>query len=91
MKTNDRVLRYFFADGDSDKFRKTLADCAENGYDGLFLSHGGEDYSYEFITDVSKKYKDLKIVTFDAVFKDKDGELQKINGVTQSFQDDDNV
>ncbi len=43
------------------------------------------------LQDVSKKYKALKIVTFYAVFKDKDGELQKINGVTQSFQDDDNV
>lgn len=78
----------FFTDGDNDKFKETVLNCAENGYDGLFLSHGGEDYSYEFITGLSEEYKDMKIVTFDTVFKDENGETQKINGVTQIFQDD---
>lgn len=78
----------FFTDGDNDKFKETVKKCAENGYDGLFLSHGGEDYSYELITGLSEEYKDLKIVTFDTVFKNKDGEIKKIDGVTQIFQDD---
>lgn len=78
----------FFTDGDNDKFKETVKDCAENGYDGLFLSHGGEDYSYELITNILAEYPDLKIVTFDTVFKNADGETQKIDGVTQIFQDD---
>lgn len=78
----------FFTDGDSNRFRKAIENCAENGYDGLFLSHGGEDYSYELITNLLEKYPKLKIVTFDTIFKDENGETQKIDGVTQIFQDD---
>ena len=78
----------FFTNGDDEKFRETAVKCAGDGYDGLFLSHGGESYSYELVTDLLSEYPDLKIVTFDTIFQDSDGATQKIEGVTQIFQDD---
>ncbi len=78
----------FFSDGDDTAFRNRIITCAENGYDGLFLSHGGEDYSYTFLTSLLESYPNLKIVTFDTEFKDAWGNTQKIEGVTQFFQDD---
>ena len=78
----------FYSDGDDEVFKKQITDCAESGYDGLFLSHGGEAYSYRFLSDLLQKYPDLKIVTFDTQFKDENGEAQTIEGVTQFFQDD---
>lgn len=78
----------FFSDGDDAAFQNYISTCAADGYDGLFLSHGGEDYSYTFLNNLLKEYPDLKIVTFDTQFKDADGETQKIEGVTQFFQDD---
>ncbi len=78
----------FYSDGDDEAFKKQITDCAESGYDGLFLSHGGEAYSFNFLSDLLKEYPDLKIVTFDTQFKDENGEIQTIEGVTQFFQDD---
>ncbi len=78
----------FFSNGDDGKFKKYITDCAKKGYNGLFLSHGGEDYSYEFLQKLCKAYPDLRIVTFDTQFKDASGKPQKIDGVTQFFQDD---
>ncbi len=78
----------FFSNGDDTAFQNYISTCASGGYDGLFLSHGGQDYSYTFLTDLLKKYPELKIVTFDTQFKDSAGQTQKIEGVTQFFQDD---
>ncbi len=38
----------FFCNGSDEKWMETVRQCAEEGYDGLLLSHGGEEYSYEF-------------------------------------------
>ncbi len=78
----------FFSEGDDTAFQNYISTCAAGGYDGLYLSHGGQDYSYTFLVDLLKDYPDLKIVTFDTQFRDDAGETQKIEGVTQFFQDD---
>ena len=38
----------FFCDGSDEQWQDTVAQCAAEGYDGLLLSHGGEDYAYSF-------------------------------------------
>ncbi|MGO5115434.1 substrate-binding domain-containing protein [Candidatus Avoscillospira sp. LCP25S3_F1] len=78
----------FFCDGSDTKWQDTVSQCAASGYDGLLLSHGGQNYAYTFLTDLLKDYPDLKIVTFDTPFKDSNGEVQTIDGVTQFFQQD---
>lgn len=78
----------FFSGGDDGAFQNYISACAAEGYDGLFLSHGGQDYSYTFLTNLLEEYPKLKIVTFDTEFKDSSGETRKIEGVTQFFQDD---
>ena len=60
----------FFSDGDDTVFKNDITECAEDGYDGLFLSHGGQEYSYEFLTELLEDYPELKIVTFDTQFEE---------------------
>ena len=52
------------------------------------VSHGGQEYAYDFLTGILEQYPDLKIVTFDTPFKDANGETARIEGVTQFFQQD---
>ena len=78
----------FFCDGSDEKWRETVEQCAAEGYDGLLLSHGGQDYAYTFLSDIKEQYPDLKLVTFDTQFYDENGQEQKIDGVTQYFQQD---
>lgn len=78
----------FFSDGDDTAFQNYISTCAAGDYDGLYLSHGGQDYSYTFLTELLQDHPDLKIVTFDTQFKDASGQEQTIDGVTQFFQDD---
>ena len=78
----------FFSDGDDTTFQNYISTCAAGDYDGLYLSHGGQDYSYTFVTEILRDNPDLKIVTFDTQFKDASGQVQTIDGVTQFFQDD---
>ena len=76
-----------YSEGDDEAFKKQITDCAENGYDGLFLSHGGEAYSFMFLSDLLKEYPELKIVTFDTQFKDENGEIKTILYMThQGFR-----
>lgn len=78
----------FFSGGDDENWEDAILRYAEQGYDGLILSHGGSSYSYDFLTGLLNEYKDLKIVTFDTQFVDSKGDQMKIDGVTQVFQDD---
>ena len=78
----------FFCGGSDTTWQDTVSQCAAAGYDGLLLSHGGQNYAYTFLTDLLAQYPDLKIVTFDTPFKDLNGQEQKIEGVTQFFQQD---
>ena len=78
---------FFFCDGYFNKWQDTIRTCAEAGYDGLVVSHGNQDGSYVFLKEIHDSYPDMKIVTFDTQFYT-DGEYQKIDGVTQMFQQD---
>jgi ABC-type sugar transport system substrate-binding protein len=78
---------YFFCDGDFNTWQDTIRTCASAGYDGLLVSHGNQDGSYVFLKEITEQYPDLKIVTFDTQFYT-DGEYQKLDGVTQMFQQD---
>lgn len=78
----------FFSNGDDTAFQNYISTCAVGGYDGMYLSHGGQDYSYTFLKLLLAQYPELKIVTFDTQFRDASGQVQEIEGVTQFFQDD---
>ena len=78
----------FFCSDNAEEWQTRIETCAAAGYDGLMVSHGGQEYAWQFLTDILAKYPDLKIVTFDTPFKDANGETAKIEGVTQFFQQD---
>lgn len=78
----------FFCDGSDEAWRDTVTRCAEEGYDGLLLSHGGQDYAYPFLSELKESYPELEVVTFDTLLVDDAGEAQTIDGVTQFFQQD---
>ena len=78
----------FFCDDNAETWRDRISQCADAGYDGLMVSHGGQEYAWSFLSSVLETHPDLKIVTFDTPFKDENGEVAKIDGVTQFFQQD---
>lgn len=78
----------FFCGGSDAQWQDTISQCAAAGYDGLLLSHGGQNYAYTFLKDLLAQYPALKIVTFDTQFKDSSGQTQTLEGVTQFFQQD---
>lgn len=78
----------FFCGGSDTQWRITIARCAAAGYDGLLLSHGGQDYAYTFLQDLLEQYPELKLVTFDTQFRDGSGRTRTLDGVTQFFQQD---
>ena len=64
----------FFCGGSDAQWQDTISQCAAAGYDGLLLSHGGQNYAYTFLKDLLEQYPDLKIATFDTQFKDSSGQ-----------------
>jgi simple sugar transport system substrate-binding protein len=78
----------FFCNDSADTWKNTIEQCAAGGYDGLMVSHGGQEYAWDFLTGILEQYPDLKITTFDTPFKDANGEVAKIDGVVQFFQQD---
>ncbi len=78
----------FFCDNNAEDWKNRIETCAAAGYDGLMVSHGGQEYAWSFLSDVLSRYPDLKIVTFDTPFKDDSGNVAKIDGVMQFFQQD---
>lgn len=78
----------FFCGGSDAQWQDTISQCAAAGYDGLLLSHGGQNYAYTFLKGLLEQYPDLKLVTFDTQFKDSSGQTQTLDGVTQFFQQD---
>ena len=77
-----------FCGGSDQVWRDTITSYAQQGYDGLLISHGGQDYAYPFLQQLLQDYPHLKIVTFDTLFLDQQGQPQKLPGVTQFFQQD---
>ncbi len=78
----------FFCEDSDEEWKNRILQCAKDGYDGLLVSHGGEDYAWEFLTGVLKEYPNLKIATFDTSFRNEKGETEAIDGVVQLFQQD---
>lgn len=73
----------FIAENDDAKFQELVAQAIQKDYDGLIISHGKKDYSYDMLKPAIDK--GLKVVTFDTVI-DKDG--KSIPEITTTFQDD---
>lgn len=79
---------YFFCDDDAEKMQDRIRQCADAGYDGLMISHADHEWAWTFLNEILEGHPDLKIVTFDTPFEDENGEVAKIDGVTQFFQRD---
>jgi len=73
----------FIADNDDAKFQELVAQAIAKGYDGLIISHGKKDYSYDMLKPAVDK--GIKVVTFDTVIE-KDG--KGLPEITRTFQDD---
>jgi len=73
----------FIADNDDAKFQELVAQAIQKGYDGLIISHGKKDYSYDMLKPAVDK--GIKVVTFDTVIE-KDG--QTLPEITTTAQDD---
>jgi len=74
----------FTADGDDVRFQDIVNQCAQRGYNGMIISHGKPQYSYDLVKSVVAK--GIKVVTFDTVIKDSAG--NGIPDVTTMFQSD---
>ena len=46
----------FFCGGSDAQWQDTVEQCAAAGYDGLLLSHGGQNYAYTFLKDLLERY-----------------------------------
>ncbi len=77
------VVDTFIADNDDAKFQELVAQAIQKGYDGMIISHGKKDYSYDMLKPAVDK--GMKVVTFDTVI-DKDG--KNLPEITTTFQDD---
>ncbi len=73
----------FIADNDDAKFQELVDQAIAKGYDGLVISHGKKDYSYDMLKPAVDK--GIKVVTFDTVIE-KDG--KGLPEITRTFQDD---
>ena len=77
------VVDTFIADNDDAKFQELVAQAITKGYDGLIISHGKADYSYDMLKPAIDA--GMQVVTFDTVIE-KDGET--LPTITTTFQDD---
>ncbi len=77
------VVDTFIADNDDVKFQDLVAQAIQKGYDGLIISHGKADYSYDMLKPAVDA--GIKVVTFDTVIE-KDG--ANLPEITTTFQDD---
>ena len=84
------VVDSFVLSGDDEYCREFVARIAAADYDGLILSLGGANFSYNsLLSAVNKK---IKIVTFDALpYKDDDPRKELISGITVTAQDDEGL
>lgn len=77
------VVDTFISEGDDVKLQELVAQAIEKGYDGLIVSHGKADYSYDMLKPAVDK--GILVVAFDTVIE-KDG--QTLPEITTTFQDD---
>lgn len=78
----------FFCNDSDEEWRNRIERCADEGYDGVVVSHGGESYAWSFLSGIVESHPNFKIVTFDTFFKDEEGRTRTIDGVVQLFQRD---
>lgn len=76
----------FISDGDDAKFQELVAQVIQKKYDGLIISHGKADYSYDMLLTAVER--GIPIVMFDTV-AEKDG--MPLAGVTSTSQDDEQL
>lgn len=46
----------FFCNDNADTWKSTIEQCAQGGYDGLMVSHGGQEYAYDFLSGILEQY-----------------------------------
>jgi simple sugar transport system substrate-binding protein len=73
----------FLSNNDDARFQELVSQAIQQGYDGLIISHGKKEYSYDMLKPAIDK--GIKVVTFDTII-DKNGKT--LPGVTTTFQDD---
>ncbi|MEG0457280.1 MAG: substrate-binding domain-containing protein [Oscillospiraceae bacterium] len=70
----------FISGGDDEKTKTLIKDAIKNGYGGIILSHGKQEYSTDLLTQAIEK--GIKVVTFDTIFE------KQIPSITQTMQND---
>lgn len=78
------TLDIFLSGGSDVVFQDLINQKIQEDYDGLYISHGKSDYSYDLISKAVESGK--QVVTFDTVIEDEEG--NGVPGVTTMFQDD---
>lgn len=73
----------FISNGDDAKFQELVAQAIQKGYDGLIISHGKKEYSFDMLKPAVDK--GMKVVTFDTI-AEKDG--KQLEKITSTAQDD---
>lgn len=73
----------FLSNGNDAKFQQLVDQAILKKYDGIVLSHGKEDYSYDLVKKIADAK--IKVVTFDTK-SDKGGKV--IDNVVATSQDD---
>jgi simple sugar transport system substrate-binding protein len=73
----------FISNGDDAKFQELVSQTIQKGYDGLVISHGKAEYSYDMLKPAIDK--GMKVVTFDTL-AEKDG--KQLEKITSTAQDD---
>lgn len=73
----------FISDGDDARMQTLVEQAIQKQYDGLIISHGKTDYSYDMLKPAIDA--GIKVVTFDTMAL-RDGVL--LEGVTSTAQDD---
>lgn len=73
----------FISNGDDAKFQELVSQAIQKGCDGLIISHGKADYSYDMLKPAVDQC--IPIVAFDTV-AEQDG--NQLPGVTYTSQDD---
>lgn len=73
----------FISNGDDAKFQELVSQAIQKGYDGMIISHGKKEYSYDMLKPAIDK--GMKVVTFDTI-AEKDG--KQLEKITSTAQDD---
>jgi len=84
------IVDSFVLSGDDEYCLRLINRIAAADYDGLILSLGGADFSYNsFLPPEDKK---IKVVTFDNLpYRDDDPRKDVLSGVTATAQDDEGL